>query len=119
MINFIPGIGFFTIHKSLYVEIIKHALGIKTEVMEDCIPEDKIKDCINSSRIFVLLWFTIITVSIYFFTLLPIFLFLIPRACLIISIYNDLCIVKNPIPGIKFIKKLKSVCLEKILPSAS
>ena len=44
---------------------------------------------------------------------------LIPRACLIISIYNDLCIVKNPIPGIKLIKKLKSVCLEKILPSAS
>ena len=56
ILNFIPGIGFFTIYKSLYVEIIKHALGIQTNVMKDCIPEDKIKDCINSSRIFVLLW---------------------------------------------------------------
>ena len=79
ILNFIPGIGFFTIHKSLYVEIIKHALGIRTDVMEDCIPEDKINDCINSSRIFVLLWITIIAVSIYFSTFLPIFLFLIPK----------------------------------------
>ena len=41
-------------------------------------PEDKIKDCINSSRIFVLLWISIIATSIYFSTFLPIFLFLIP-----------------------------------------
>ena len=47
--------------------------------MKDCIPEDKIKDCINSSRIFVLLWITIIAFSIYFFTLLPILLFLVPK----------------------------------------
>ena len=79
LINFIPGIGFFTIHKSLYVEIIQHALGIKTDVMRDCIPEDKIKDCINSSRIFVLLWISIIAISIYFVSLLPILLFLVPK----------------------------------------
>ena len=79
LINFIPGIGFFTIHKSLYIEIIQHALGIKTDVMRDCIPEDKIKDCINSSRIFVLLWISIIAISIYFASLLPILLFLVPK----------------------------------------
>ena len=79
MINFIPGIGFFTIHKSLYVEIIQHALGIKTDVMRDCIPEDKIKDCINSSRIFVFLWISIIASSIYFSSLLPLLLFLVPK----------------------------------------
>jgi len=79
VLNFIPGIGLFTIHKSLYVEIIKHALGIQTNVMRDCIPEDKINDCINTSRIFVLLWITIIVASFYLTTFLPIFLFLIPK----------------------------------------
>ena len=53
LINFIPGIGFFTIHKSLYIEIIRHALGIKTDVMKDCIPEDQISKCINLSLIHI------------------------------------------------------------------
>ena len=79
VLNFIPGIGFLTLHKSLYIEIIKHAIGIKTDVMNDCIPEDKIKDCINSSRLFVFLWISIIASSIYFASLLPILLFLVPK----------------------------------------
>ena len=53
---FVPGSSFLTLHKSLHLEIVKHAFGIETKVMKDCIPEDKKKDCINSSRIFVLLW---------------------------------------------------------------
>ena len=79
VLNFVPGIGFLTLHKSLYVEITKHAIGIKTDVMNDCIPDDKVKDCINSSRLFVFLWILIIASSIYFASLLPILLFLVPK----------------------------------------
>ena len=72
---FFPGSSFLTIHKGLHAEIIKHALGVKTQVMEDCIPEDKKKNCINSSRIFVSLWLTIILLSFYLASFLPILLF--------------------------------------------
>tara|TARA_B100000676_G_C18074965_1_gene846975 strand:+ start:1227 stop:2231 length:1005 start_codon:yes stop_codon:yes gene_type:complete len=77
--GFIPGILFLRIHKSIFVEIIKHALGIRTKVMIDCIPKDKIQNCINSSRVFVLIWITIIILSIYLQSLLPVLLFLVPR----------------------------------------
>jgi len=79
LFGFLPGSMFFYIHKTLYVEITKHALGIRTNVMNDCIPEDQIKKCINSSRIFVLIWLSIIVFSIYTQSLIPILLFLIPR----------------------------------------
>ena len=78
ILGFIPGSIIFSIHKTLYAEIIKHALGIKTNVMIDCIPADKIKNCINNSRIFVLIWVSIILLSLYLQTFLPILLFLIP-----------------------------------------
>ena len=74
----VPGSSFLTIHKGLHAEILKHALGVKTQVMEDCIPEDK-KNCINSSRIFVTLWLTIILLSFYLASFLPILLFLTPK----------------------------------------
>ena len=76
---FVPGSSFLTLHKSLHVEIVKHAFGIETKVMKDCIPEDKKKDCINSSRIFVLLWLSTIALSITLTSFLPIFLFLLPK----------------------------------------
>ena len=76
---FVPGSSFLTIHKGLHAEILKHALGVKTQVMEDCIPEDKKKNCINSSRIFVTLWLTIILLSFYLASFLPILLFLTPK----------------------------------------
>ena len=76
---YFPGANFFFFHKSLYVEIIKHALGIKTKVMHDAIPENEIRKCIKSSRIFLLIWLSIIIFSIYLQSLLPIFLFLIPN----------------------------------------
>ncbi len=75
IMNFIPGIGFLTLHKSLQLEIIKHALGIKTRVMLDCIPKEKRSACIKISRIFVILWLLIILTSFYLNTLIPIMLF--------------------------------------------
>ena len=79
LIRFIPGYYFLILHKSLHLEIIKHALGIETKVMKECIPEEKKSVCIFSSRIFVLLWILIVIFSISLESLIPIFLFLIPK----------------------------------------
>ena len=78
-IVFIPGVSLIFFHKSLHKEIIQHALGIETKVMKECIPKDKKKDCIKSSRVFVLLWFCIIVFSLAINSFLPIFLLLIPK----------------------------------------
>ncbi len=79
LIRFIPGYYFLILHKSLHLEIIKHALGIETKVMRECIPLEKKQLCIISSRIFVALWILIIFSSYWVGSLLPIFLFLIPK----------------------------------------
>jgi len=78
LIGFLPGINLLTLHKSLHLEIIKHALGTHTKVMVDCIPEDQRSKCINSSRIFVLLWIAILLSGILTNSILPILLFLLP-----------------------------------------
>ena len=79
LIRFVPGYYFLILHKSLHLEIIKHALGIETKVMKECIPKDKKSVCILSSRIFVIIWVSIIFYSILINSFLPIFLFLIPK----------------------------------------
>ena len=78
-IVFVPGISLIFFHKSLHKEIIWHALGLETRVMKECIPDDKKKDCINSSRLFVALWLGIIFCSIILNSFLPILLFLLPK----------------------------------------
>ena len=78
LIGFIPGINLLTLHKSLHLEIIKHALGIHTKVMVDCIPEDQRSKCITSSRIFVFIWIAILLSGILINSILPILLFLLP-----------------------------------------
>ena len=79
LIRFVPGYYFLILHKSLHLEIIQHALGYKTRVMKECIPEEKKIDCIRSSRIFVTLWLIIILFSFIFNSILPILLFLLPK----------------------------------------
>ena len=78
-IIFIPGIGLLNLNKSIQKEILQHALGIKTKVMEECIPDHKKQSCILVSRIYVLLWISIIIFSMIINSVLPIFLFLIPK----------------------------------------
>ena len=46
--------------------------------MKDCIPENQRQSCINISRIFILLWSTIILISILINSFLPVMLFLVP-----------------------------------------
>ena len=79
ILRFIPGYYFFTLHKSLHTEILKHAFGVETKVMKECIPEEKKVNCIRSSRIFVILWIITIFVCFLMDTILPILLFLIPK----------------------------------------
>ena len=86
LIRFVPGYYFLILHKSLHLEIIKHAFGIETKVMRECIPEEKKSICIFSSRIFVMLWFLIIVYSIFIGSLLPIFLFLIPKFFIFLNV---------------------------------
>ena len=78
-IIFIPGIGLLNLNKSLHKEIFLHAFGIETKVMKECIPEKEKPKCVLLSRIYVLLWILIILWSFYINSLLPIFLFLIPK----------------------------------------
>ena len=47
--------------------------------MEECIPDHKKQSCIFVSRIYVLLWIFIIIFSMIINSVLPIFLFLIPK----------------------------------------
>tara|TARA_E500000178_G_scaffold215204_1_gene212512 strand:+ start:102 stop:1079 length:978 start_codon:yes stop_codon:yes gene_type:complete len=78
-IIFIPGIGLLNLNKSIQKEILQHALGIKTKVMKECIPDHKKQSCIFISRIYVLLWISITIFSMIINSVLPIFLFLIPK----------------------------------------
>jgi hypothetical protein len=76
---FVPGSAFLTLHKSLYVEIIQHALGINTKVMQEAIPVGEQWKCRLSSRIFVAIWIGLIAWSVWAWSLLPILLFLVPK----------------------------------------
>ena len=78
-IIFIPGIGLLNLNKSIQKEIFQHALGIKTNVMKECIPDHKKQSCIFVSRVYVFLWISITIFSMVINSALPIFLFLIPK----------------------------------------
>ena len=76
--HFIPFAQIFIIHKSLHLETIKHAFGITTEVMRQCIPEKEIAKCRSFARLHVVMWIVIILFSFIFKSWLPILLFLLP-----------------------------------------
>ena len=77
--TFVPGIGLVNLHRSLHWEILQHAFGVQTRVMRECIPEHKKSACVNSSRLFVLLWCSIAFVSVAIGSWLPVFLLLLPK----------------------------------------
>ena len=77
--TFVPGIGLVNLHRSLHWEILQHAFGVHTRVMKECIPEHKKSACVNSSRLFVLLWCSIAFFSLAIGSWLPVFLLLIPK----------------------------------------
>ena len=79
LINLIPFMELVYFKKSIAYEIIQHALGIKTKVMQDCIPENAQSKVIFNSRIFVAIWIAIILWSLITLSWLPVLFFLLPK----------------------------------------
>ena len=76
---FIPFFDIINFKKTTQYETILHALGKKTEVMKQVIPEREHQKCINSSRLHVGIWILLITISIAFQSWLPVLYFLLPN----------------------------------------
>ena len=68
----------FIFHKSLQFETIKHALGMTTDVMKQCIPEQERSKCRNSARIHVSIWLITILISIIYQSWLPVLYLVLP-----------------------------------------
>ena len=79
VINIIPFGELFFFKNHIAFEIIKHALGIKTQVMLDSIPESMRAKSILNSRIFVTIWILLITWSFLASSWLPVLFFLLPN----------------------------------------
>ena len=60
-------------------EIIKHSLGIETKVMKDSIPEKARPKSIMISRIYVIIWISVILFSFYINSWLPALFFVLPH----------------------------------------
>ena len=69
----------FFFKKHIAFEIIQHALGIKTKVMQDSIPESAQSKAIFNSRIYLFIWLSIILWAILATSWLPILYFLLPQ----------------------------------------
>ncbi len=79
LINIIPFLDLFFFKKHISFEIIQHAFGIKTKVMQDSIPESAQSKAIFNSRIYLFIWLSIILWSILALSWLPILYFLLPQ----------------------------------------
>ena len=75
---FIPFAQILIFYKSLQFETIKHAVGITTPVMQQCIPEKERNKCRNSARIHVGIWITTIIISIIYQSWLPVLYIVLP-----------------------------------------
>ena len=69
----------FYLHRSAQFESLKHALGITTPVMEECIPKRERSKCRWISRIHVTIWLGSIILSLYFKSWLPVLYILLPN----------------------------------------
>jgi fatty acid desaturase len=79
IINIIPFLDLLFFKKHISFEIIQHAFGIKTKVMEDCIPENAQAKTTFISRIYVIIWSLIVIWSIIVSSWMPMLYFLLPQ----------------------------------------
>ncbi|MDC3281384.1 fatty acid desaturase [Candidatus Pelagibacter sp.] len=79
IVNIIPFLDLIFIKKHISFEIFQHAFGIKTKVMEECIPENAQAKAILNSRIYVVVWSLIALWSILASSWMPILYFLLPH----------------------------------------
>ncbi len=81
LLNFLPLGPIINIQKVrhfTHFEIVKHSLGIVSDVVKLTVPENEVKKVINSSRLYVLFWFLIIAMSFYIGSWLPVIMILLP-----------------------------------------
>ena len=79
LINIIPFAQLFFFKNSIAYEVIQHALGVKTKVMMESIPENARPRAIFISRIYVVIWIGIITLSFLITSWLPTLFILLPH----------------------------------------
>ena len=79
IVNIVPFLDLVFIKKHISFEIFQHAFGIKTKVMEECIPENVQAKAILNSRIYVVVWSLIALWSILASSWMPMLYFLLPH----------------------------------------
>ena len=78
-LNFIPFTDLLFPHRLIKFEVFKHSLGIFNPVVAISAPTKEKKKILWNSRLYVLIWLSIIIFSIYFETILPILYLLLPN----------------------------------------
>ena len=79
IINLVPFLDLVFFKKHISFEIVQHALGIKTKVMQDSIPENAQSKAILISRVYVVIWLSIILWSILVSSWMPLLYFVLPQ----------------------------------------
>ena len=77
-LNYIPFTDLLFPQRLIKYEVIKHAFGFFTPVVEIAAPEKEKKKILWNSRLYLVIWIGIIVFSIYFKTILPILYFILP-----------------------------------------
>ena len=77
-LNFIPFSDLLFPHRLLKFEVLKHAFGFFSPVVQITAPEKQKSKILWNSRLYVLIWFVVIMVSIVYGTILPILYIILP-----------------------------------------
>ena len=77
-LNFIPLTDLLFPHKLIKYEVIKHSFGILSPVVKISAPENQKKKIIWNSRLYIFIWLSVITWSIYIWSILPILFIILP-----------------------------------------
>ena len=77
-LNYIPFSDLLYPHKLIKFEVLKHALGYLTPVVNISAPKDQKKKIIWNSRVYVFIWLSVIAFSFYIESILPILYIILP-----------------------------------------
>ena len=77
-LNYIPFTDLLFPHRLIKYEVIKHAFGFFTPVVDISAPANEKKKILWNSRLYVFIWVVIIALSLYYKTILPILYIILP-----------------------------------------
>ena len=77
-LNFVPFSDLLFPHKLIKYEVLKHAFGFFSPVVEITAPKTEKNKMLWNSRLYVFIWISIISLSIYYNTFFPILFFILP-----------------------------------------